>query len=83
MTQQEKKELLALTPGELAELLLSIGEPRYRAEQLFVQLHRGLSPEEITCSIRISLSHNNTKEEIDLLADAMSDALGRLVRIHH
>ena len=43
----------------------------------------GLSPEEITCSIRISLSHNNTKEEIDLLADAMSDALGRLVRIHH
>ena len=27
---EAKKELLSLTPGELCELLLSIGEPRYR-----------------------------------------------------
>ena len=48
MQQEAKKELLSLTPGELCELLLSIGEPRYRAEQIFIQLHRGLSPEEMT-----------------------------------
>ena len=44
----EKKELLGLLPDELEELMLSLGEPRYRAEQLFVQLHRGLSPDEMT-----------------------------------
>ncbi|MBE6555644.1 MAG: 23S rRNA (adenine(2503)-C(2))-methyltransferase RlmN [Ruminococcaceae bacterium] len=45
---QEKTELLALTPEELAELMISLGEPRYRAEQIFTQLHRGISPEEMT-----------------------------------
>ena len=44
----EKKELLALTPTELEALMLELGEPRYRAEQIFVQLHRGLSPDEMT-----------------------------------
>ena len=29
-------------------MMAEIGEPRYRAEQLFVQLHRGISPEEMT-----------------------------------
>ena len=48
MQQQDKKDLLSLSPAELEELLLSIGEPRYRAGQLFTQLHRGLSPEEMT-----------------------------------
>lgn len=40
--------LLSLSREELVELMLSIGEPKYRAEQLFVQLHRGLPPEEMT-----------------------------------
>ena len=44
----EKKELLALLPNELEELMAALGEPRYRAEQIFVQLHRGLSPDEMT-----------------------------------
>jgi adenine C2-methylase RlmN of 23S rRNA A2503 and tRNA A37 len=44
----EKKELLALTPTELEALMAELGEPRYRAEQIFVQLHRGLSPDEMT-----------------------------------
>ena len=47
MTEQ-KQELLALTPTELEELLVELGEPRYRAKQIFVQLHRGLSPDEMT-----------------------------------
>ncbi|MBQ9162267.1 MAG: 23S rRNA (adenine(2503)-C(2))-methyltransferase RlmN [Clostridia bacterium] len=40
--------LLSMSREELCELMISIGEPKYRAEQLFVQLHRGLSPDEMT-----------------------------------
>ncbi len=46
--ENTKKELLSLTRDELEELLLSIGEPRYRAGQIFQGLHKGLSPEEMT-----------------------------------
>ena len=45
---EEKKELLSLSPEELEELLLSVGEPKYRAKQIFPQLHKGLSLEEMT-----------------------------------
>ena len=44
----KKADLLSLLPGELEELVASIGEPKYRALQLFEQLHRGLSPDEMT-----------------------------------
>ena len=42
------KDLLSLFPEELAELLVSVGEPKYRAGQMFPQLHKGLSPEDMT-----------------------------------
>ena len=45
---EEKRDLLSLDKEELEALLLSIGEPRYRAGQIFSQLHRGLSPAEMT-----------------------------------
>ena len=45
---EEKKELLSLSPEELEELLVSVGEPKYRAKQIFPQLHKGLSLEEMT-----------------------------------
>ncbi len=45
---QTKVELLSLLPSELEELMLSLGEPKYRAAQLFPQLHRGLSPDDMT-----------------------------------
>ena len=45
---EEKRELLSLSPEELEELLLSVGEPKYRAKQIFPQLHKGLSLEEMT-----------------------------------
>ena len=48
MENEEKRELLSLTPKELEELLLSVGEPKYRAGQIFTQLHKGLSPDEMT-----------------------------------
>lgn len=41
-------DLLSCLPEELEALLLSVGEPRYRAKQMFPQLHRGLSPDEMT-----------------------------------
>ena len=44
----DKKELLSLLPDELVELMAEIGEPKYRAAQMFTQLHRGLSPDEMT-----------------------------------
>ena len=44
----DKRELLSLMPHELEEWMLSVGEPKYRARQIFPQLHRGLSPDEMT-----------------------------------
>ena len=41
-------DLLSCSPQELEALLLSVGEPKYRAKQMFPQLHKGLSPDEMT-----------------------------------
>lgn len=62
MTQIEKKDLLSLTPRELEELFVSIGEPKYRAKQLFSRLYKGFSPDEVT-----TLS-KETKKKIDEVA---------------
>ncbi|MBQ7338037.1 MAG: 23S rRNA (adenine(2503)-C(2))-methyltransferase RlmN [Clostridia bacterium] len=47
-TCDSRVDLLSLTKEELKALLLSVGEPAYRAQQLFTQLHRGLLPEQMT-----------------------------------
>lgn len=47
-TEKTKKDLLSFSFDELEKILLSAGEPRYRAAQIFPQLHRGLSPREMT-----------------------------------
>lgn len=45
----EKVDLLSLDMGELSNFLSKeFGEPKYRAEQIFTQLHRGVSPDEMT-----------------------------------
>lgn len=41
---ERPRDLLSYEYEELAELLLSIGEPKYRAEQIFRALARGKSP---------------------------------------
>ena len=46
--QNDKKELLSLTESELETLLTELGEPRYRAGQIFPQLHKGISPAKMT-----------------------------------
>ena len=42
------KNILSFTPDELCELLISLGEPKYRASQIFTQLHKGIALEEMT-----------------------------------
>lgn len=42
----------------------------------------GLSEDEAECSLRISFGMENTKEDVDVLADALRAELDRLVRIH-
>ena len=46
--EDNKIDLLSLDIDELREFITSIGEPAYRAEQLFVQMHRGVSPDDMT-----------------------------------
>ena len=55
----EKIDLLSLLPEELEEYVLSIGEPKYRAKQLFSAMHKGINPKDMT---NIS---NATKKKID------------------
>lgn len=43
-----KTDLLSLYPAELEELVLSLGEPKYRAKQIFSQIHKGVDPSNIT-----------------------------------
>ena len=48
MENTQKKELLSLLPNELEEAMVALGEAKYRAKQIFPQLHRGQSPDEMT-----------------------------------
>ena len=44
----KKPHLLSLFPEELEALVVSAGQPKYRAKQLFAPMHRGQAPEEIS-----------------------------------
>ena len=48
MTEQAPLDLLSMLPEELEAFLLSIGEPKYRAQQIFTQFHRGLTLEDMS-----------------------------------
>ncbi len=43
-----KKDLLGMSFDELTEFMLSLNEPKFRAKQLFEQMHKGLSPDDMT-----------------------------------
>ncbi|MBO5305692.1 MAG: 23S rRNA (adenine(2503)-C(2))-methyltransferase RlmN [Clostridia bacterium] len=45
---ENKIDLLSLGEKELVDFFLSIDEPKYRAKQLFTQMHKGLSIDKIT-----------------------------------
>ena len=42
------QNLLNLTPQELESFVLSIGEAKFRAKQIFAPMHKGISPMELT-----------------------------------
>ncbi len=48
MENTQKLDLMSLTPEELKEYCLSIGEPAYRAGQIFSFLSKGVSPAEMS-----------------------------------
>ena len=49
MEENPKKiDRLSLDKEELVEFFTEIGEPKYRAAQLFTQMHKGLLLDEIT-----------------------------------
>ena len=48
MDQTQKPSLLSLSVEELEEWMLAEGEAKYRAKQIFPQLHRGITPDEMT-----------------------------------
>ncbi len=48
MEGETKRELLSMETWELEKWMLLAGEPKYRAKQLFPQLHKGLSPDEMS-----------------------------------
>ena len=48
MNITDKTDLLSLLPSELEELMISMGEPKYRATQIFPAMHKGISPFDLT-----------------------------------
>ena len=44
----KKTDLLSLSLEEMEQLVLSLGEPKYRAKQIFIPIHKGISIDEIT-----------------------------------
>ena len=65
------KNILSYTPEELAELMVSIGEPKYRAKQIFTQLHKGILLDEMTNVGKL------TKEKLHNAVDASLPAVKR------
>lgn len=46
--ETNKTDLLSLLPDELEQFVISLGEPKYRAKQLFAPMHAGTDPQSIT-----------------------------------
>lgn len=61
-----KVDLLSLLPTELEEYFISIGEPKFRAKQVFSRLHRGERISEIT-NLSKALRERLVAETLDTL----------------
>ena len=48
MSELQKIDLLCLSLSELEDFFSTLGEPKYRAKQLFTQMHRGVTLDAIT-----------------------------------
>ena len=83
-----KVDLLSLLPGELEEFFLSIGEPKFRAKQVFARLHKGERISEITNlskALRESLSEitiDTLPEVEEKLVSKIDGTVKYLFRLH-
>lgn len=86
--EQQKCELLSMLPHELEEFIISIGEPKFRARQLFEQLHRGLRPEQMsnigkaTCAKLAETSVLHMPEIKRKLTSAIDGTVKYLFQLH-
>lgn len=84
----EKTDLYSMLPEELLEFFLSIGEPKFRAKQVFTALHRGIEISEISNlpkSLREKLSEISldTLPRVELkLTSKIDGTVKYLFRLH-
>lgn len=81
-------DLLSCSPEELEALLVSLGEPKYRAGQIFPALHRGLTPHKMTniskaTADKLEAAMPTRMPEIDTkLVSAVDGTVKYLFRLH-
>ncbi|MBR1707914.1 MAG: 23S rRNA (adenine(2503)-C(2))-methyltransferase RlmN [Clostridia bacterium] len=71
----EKKELLSLGKDELAEELKGLGQPAFRAKQLFVWLHKGKLPAEmmnLPLPLRETLAEQYICNPVEIIEEKVS-----------
>ena len=84
----EKTDLYSMLPEELTEFFLSIGEPKFRAKQVFSALHRGVEISEIsnlpkTLRERLSEISLDTLPRIEMkLTSKIDGTVKYLFRLH-
>jgi len=71
---KEKIDLYSMTDTELADFFVSIGEPKYRAKQVFTALHSGLSIDSVT-----TLSKPLRAKLLDMTLDTLPKVEMKLV----
>ena len=70
----DKKDLLSCSPAELEEFLKELGEPKFRAKQIFTWLHKGAKIAEMT-----NLSKPLREKLLEITVDTMPRVEERLV----
>ena len=65
------KNILSYTPDELKALMSEIGEPAYRAGQIFSQLHKGIALSEMTNVGK------KTREKLEAITDCSFPSIRR------
>ncbi len=71
---KEKIDLYSMTDTELADFFVSIGEPKYRAKQVFTALHSGVSIDSVT-----TLSKPLRAKLLDMTLDTLPKVEMKLV----
>ena len=68
-------DLLSLNPDELEQVLSELGEPKFRAKQLFGWLHKGVAPEEmrnLPAGLRTRIAENYLTNPVRILEEKVS-----------